>query len=126
MKRLLLVALITCGVVMGPSSSAVARGPKWTLVPLTSMSLDASYCGFPIQIDLIVNKEFAKTSTLPDGTTVLHVTGFANYRVTSPTTSLIVNASGPADVSISPDGTVTIRGRGFGLQPLTATQSEQT
>jgi hypothetical protein len=126
MKRLLVVAIIMSAVVTCLSSSALARGPKWGLVPLASFSLDASYCGFPVRVDLVVNKEFAKTYTLNDGTTVLHVTGSAKYRATSPATSLIVNASGPADVSISPDGTTTIRGRGLGFQPLTENQSEQT
>jgi hypothetical protein len=119
-------AVLAVAIVLVSSSTAVARGPKWTLVPNGSSTLDASYCGFPVQIELVVNKEYSKTSTLRDGTVVLHVTGSLKYRLTSPTTTLIENASGPADVFIAPNGSVTIHGRGRGVQAFTAAQSEET
>ena len=120
-----LLAALAALAMVAFAPAALARSPQWALVPLASFSLDASYCGFPVQVDLLVNKEYSKASTLEDGTTVLHVTGSSKYLASSPTTSITVNASGPADVTISPDGTVTIRGRGHGLQPFTAAQAEE-
>lgn len=112
--------------VVGVPMAAARNDPFHVYLAPSPFFLDATYCGFPVHVDVLVDREYATSSTTPDGDTVLHITGSLRYRLTSPTRSIDLNASGPADVIFGIDDSVTIVGRGTGLQPFTPDQAADT
>jgi hypothetical protein len=72
------------------------------------------YCSFPVHLEPVVNKEYGKVTSLPDGTTVIQETGSFKVAATNDATkkTVLFNASGPGTITISPDGSVTIDGTG--------------
>jgi hypothetical protein len=112
--------------VMGVPMASARNDPFHTYLAPSPFFLDATYCGFPVHADVLVDREYATSSTTSDGDTVLHITGSLTYRLTSPTRSIDLNASGPADVIFGIDDSVTIVGRGTGLQPFTPAQAADT
>jgi len=126
MRRFVLV-LLAVGVVLllGPPASA-RNDAKHVFLPAFPVDLDPSFCGFPVHIDFPVDQEFGKSETLPDGTTALHVNGRLVDVLSSPTTSITRNASGPGVLYFAPDGTLTIVARGLSIFPITAEQQAET
>ena len=112
--------------VIGVPVAAARNDPFHVYLAPSPFNLDASYCGFPVHVGVLVDREYATSSTSQDGDTVLHITGSLKYRLTSPTRSIDLNASGPADVIFGIDDSVTIVGRGTGLQPFTPDQAADT
>jgi hypothetical protein len=112
--------------VIGVPTAMARNDPFHTYLAPSPFDLDATYCGFPVHVGVLVDREYATSSTTSDGDTVLHITGSLRYRLTSPTRSIDLNASGPADVIFGIDDSVTIVGRGTGLQPFTPDQAADT
>jgi hypothetical protein len=112
--------------VMGVPTATARNDPFHMYLPAPPFDLDAVYCGFPVHVDVPVDREYATSSTSSDETTVLHITGSLKYTLTSPRRSIDLNASGPADLIFGIDGSLTIVGRGTGLQPFTPEQAAAT
>jgi hypothetical protein len=112
--------------VVGVPMAAARNDPFHVYLAPSPFDLNATYCGFPVHVGVTVDREYATSSTSADGDTVLHITGSLRYRLTSPTRSIDLKASGPADVIFGIDGSVTIVGRGTGLQPFTPEQAADT
>jgi len=125
--RRFVVVLLALGVVLllGPPASA-RSDPKHFFLPAFPVDLDPSFCGFPVHIDFPVDREYGRSETLPDGTTVLHVNGRLVDVLSSPTTRITRNASGPGDLYFAPDGTLTIVAHGLNIFPITAEQQAET
>jgi hypothetical protein len=66
-----LVVLLTASSVFGLAAAALARGDGWERLPAETFVLPAQVCGFPVQVDFLVNEEYAKTVSQDDQTTVL-------------------------------------------------------
>ena len=112
--------------VIGVPMATARNDPFHVYLAPSPFDLDATYCGFPVHVDVAVGRQYATSSTSSDGATVLHITGSLKYTLTSPTSSIDLNASGPADVIFGIDDSVTIVGRGTGLQPFTPAQAADT
>jgi hypothetical protein len=125
--RRLVVVLLALGMVLllGPPSSA-RNDPKHLFLPAAPVDLDSSFCGFPVHIDFPVDREYGKSETLPDGTTVLHVNGRLVDVLSSPATTITRNASGPGVLYFAPDGTLTIVAHGLNIFPITPEQQAET
>jgi hypothetical protein len=68
-------------------------------------------CSFAVGVELLVNKEFAKTfPPEPNGDVVVLSNGRLVERLTNVSTgkSIIVNVSGPGRLTIHPDGSATL------------------
>jgi hypothetical protein len=120
--RLAVIAPLAA-MVVGFSPASANGDPHRTYEPSGPIDLAAgTYCAYPVHIDWVANKEYAKVSTLPDGSTVLVLTGALIASVTNEATgrSVQVNASGPGTVTVSADGaTLTYDIRGLLFLPGT-------
>jgi hypothetical protein len=118
--------IVALGVLLGmlgaavTASPALARGPKWQLVPAEPFTLDASFCGFEIGVTFPVNNSFAKILKTADGSMTFLSTGSLRASLTNPETGKTIteNVSGPAKFTVHPDGSATLLGRGHGLSIL--------
>ena len=122
MKRLgFYLAALVCGSAAAACAIAVASAsanndPHRFFLDSSPMDFPASFCGFPVHVEAVVNKEYAKVSQGADGSTILKITGSLFDRATNEDTgkSITFNASGPVTLTFSPDGTtLTIQGRGL-------------
>jgi hypothetical protein len=69
----------------------------------------------PVLAHITVNREYVKTFTEADGTIILAINGaaFGTFTRLSNGTVVGVNASGPATITMHPDGAVTLVERGL-------------
>jgi hypothetical protein len=102
----------------GPASAGSKREP----VVLTDAVASCASRGFDVLISAVRNKEYQTATPLPDGSTLLHITGSLVSRLTNVTTgkAITVNTSGPAKLTFHPDGSFEVDGTGAGLLPLGA------
>jgi len=109
MSRVLgVLVAMTAGVAMLVASGAQANNdPHRFFAPYDPLDLPASVCGFPVHIEATVNREYAKVSSLPDGSTVYTFTGslFAGVANANTGKAITVNASGPGTIVFSSDFT---------------------
>jgi hypothetical protein len=126
MRRLNLFALVLVAVFASAMPAQARSDPKHFYLPTTPVDLDPSFCGFPIHLEFPVNNEYAKATTLDDGTVVWHVTGALVDVISSSTTTITQNVSGPADLYFAPDGSLTIVARGPAILPLPPEQQAET
>ena len=110
-----LVALVAV-VLTRPIPSAHARGGGWILNQFPPY-LDG-YCAFRVDLTILMNKEYSKSETQPDGSVVIHVTGALKVATTNDATGKTVdyNISGPGTTTVYPDGSVFTDGDGATLQ----------
>jgi hypothetical protein len=121
--RKLLIVAIAAGVALLPASTAWARGDGWE--PLPFNPYDASCGSTTVHVAAPVNKEYGRSTTLPDGTIREQVTGSLkiNYS-TDAGASITVNASGPGVLFLFPNGDVEIQGKGLNSYTFSAEQAE--
>lgn len=86
-----------------PTSVALADAPVRDPLPASTFTLDATVCGFPVEIAVATNNEFV--TTFSSGKVL--ITGRYVADITGHGTTITVNASGPAVINGS---TVTFRG----------------
>jgi hypothetical protein len=100
------------GVVM--ASPALARGPKWQLVPAGPFTLPSLFCGFKVRVTPQVNQRFSKLLKASDGSMTFLHTGFFTVSYTNLQTgkSITENVSGPVKVTVSPDGSAIVAAKG--------------
>jgi hypothetical protein len=114
----LLFALTGAIALLIAASASANNDPHRIYLPLAPFDLPASYCGFPVHIEPLANREYAKVSQGADGSTVYKITGSLFVGVTNTTTgrATTLNISGPGTFTFSVDGTVgTFDGRGLSL-----------
>ena len=113
-----LIALLALSAMLATHTApnAHARGGGWVLNSFPPY-LDG-VCPFRIDTTFLMNKEYTKTATEPDGTVVQHVTGALKVAVSNDVTgkTLDYNISGPGFVYIYPDGSAFVDGEGQALQ----------
>lgn len=115
---LVLAALTGLSLVMvGGSSAAWANhDPHRVYLPATPFDIPDNVCGFTVHVDIPVDRQYGTFSTLPDGSTVVKITGSLVWTLTNTETgtSVTVNASGPGTI-IFPIGTTLAVIDGSGL-----------
>jgi hypothetical protein len=96
MRRSVMASLVVALVLLVPTG-AWARGDGWEPLP-TPPDVKVACPEGPVLVHVVVNKEYVKTTTLPDGTTQLMVTGTLKVQLTNEATgeSVLTNPSGPA------------------------------
>jgi hypothetical protein len=101
--------------------------PHRVFLPAGPVDLPAGFCSFPTHYDVVANKEYGKITTLPDGTTVIVLTGSFKMSATNVDTgeSVLLNASGPGTITFYPDGSFTVDGTGHWLIFNLATDAAQ-
>ncbi|MEP6468670.1 MAG: hypothetical protein ABJC24_02770 [Chloroflexota bacterium] len=113
MSALALAALL---MLAAASTVAGARPPKEALSGFGSFVMPADVaCGdFDVLYEETAFKEIATTWTKRDGSTVIHVTGRYQIRLTNMDTGAWIRASiaGPTFIHVSADGTTTVKGTG--------------
>ncbi len=110
---LVLTAAVAIGVGLG--SASANNDPHRIFVPAEPFDVPEAVCGFPIHVDIVANKEYAKVTEAPDGSTTLKITGVLKVALTNTATgkTIQVNASGPGTGTFpanSPLGIYDLRG----------------
>lgn len=123
MVRRFLAAVAVAGVIVSATSgSALARGPKWTFLPVPEFSLDSTYCPFALDLVPVKNQEYGKSVTNTDNSVTTLITGALSLTIAREDTgrSLTVNVSGPAKITSFPDGSAAVDAHGNTLVFTTA------
>ncbi len=110
------VALAVGLLLLAASPAAANSDPHRTFLPAGPFDLPGgTYCAFTVHVDVVTDREYATSTSLPDGSTVMAVTGSFVLTLTNVDTSktAIVNAGGPGTFTFLPDG-ITVVGRFFG------------
>ena len=102
------------------ASPALARGPKWQFMPVQPFTLPSLFCGFEVQVTPVVDKEFSKILKVSDGSMTFLVTGAATASFTNLQTGKTIteNVSGPAKITVQPDGSLTALAKGHSVKFL--------
>ena len=112
-------AFALCAIGLTANSMAVAAGGNPDRQPSpTPPDIVVDVClpsVGPVLAHITVNREYVKTFTEPDGTIISAINGaaFGTFTRLSNGTVVSVNASGPATITMHPDGAVTIVERGL-------------
>jgi hypothetical protein len=129
LKRTLMVAA-TVAALVGTASPAVAAPPitgtDTERLPGTSEVGSAGFCEFPVLIE-IVSHQKVQGSEGPDGSEVLHITGYSAAVVTNLDSGekLSYSISGPGTLVLYPDGSFTIDASGQNLLWTTVANSAE-
>ncbi len=122
MRRILAVAgvigLVVCTSGVLTAAPALANNdPHRVFLPAGPLDFPAGFCSFPVHSEVLVNKEYGKFTTLPDGTTIIKLSGSFKVTMTNVTSgkTVPVNASGPGSIRLGTDGTTTVDGTGHWL-----------
>ena len=91
------------------ASPALARGPKWQVVPAGPFTLPSLFCGFKVRVAPQVNKRFSKLLKASDGSMTFLHTGFFTVSYTNLQTgkTITVPENGPGKFFGHPDGSFT-------------------
>lgn len=113
-----LVAAVVVTVLMASAGVTLAKpGNGAARVPLgnTPFDLPSSFCGFPIHVGVVSDKEyFIHSTTLADGTLIQRFTGklVLSFTNTDTGTSITRNVSGPGTLTFYPDGSFLFDAQG--------------
>ena len=105
------VALAVAVLLLAASPVAANSDPHRAFLPAGPFDLPGgTYCDFTVHMDVLADREYATSTSLPDGSTVLTVTGSLMLAATNVDTSktVVVNAGGPGTFTFLPDGTTAI------------------
>jgi len=129
MRRLGVIAVLgpLLGMVGGlmTASPALARGPEWQVFPAPPFTLPATYCGFDVGAAAVADQEFFRTFKASDGSTTFLVTGQLTVSFTNLETgkTITLNGSGPAKITVNPDGSVIELRKGPNFAILTPAEA---
>jgi hypothetical protein len=109
------------------ASPALARGPKWQFLPVAPLTLPAAFCSFEVRVMPMVDREYAKILKASDGSMITLITGSLKGSYTNLSTgkSFTENHSGPAKVTVSPDGSALVAARGRNPVFLTPSDAQR-
>jgi len=110
------VAGISLSMVGGSSTAWANNDPHRVYLPASPFDIPDNVCGFTVHVDIPVDRQYGTFSTLPDGSTVVKITGSLVWTLTNTTNgnSVTVNASGPGTITF-PIGTTLAVVDGSGL-----------
>jgi hypothetical protein len=117
-KRSIAAAVVAAASIAGAGQALANNDPHRVFLPTDPFTIPTGVCDFPVHVDVPVNKEYAKVTTLPDGSTLLKITGALRYVVTNVDTgkSITLNVSGPGRVLLPASGSiVSVDSRGRGM-----------
>ena len=129
MRRLAVIAVL--GALLGmaggltTASPALARGPEWQAFPAAPFTLPTTFCGFEVGAAAVTDKEFVTILQNPDGSTTFLVTGQLTGSFTNLETgkTVIEDGSGPAKITVNPDGSVIELRKGPNFAILTPAEA---
>jgi hypothetical protein len=125
MRRLIVIGSAALLVIGAFAGTAWARGDGWE--PLPAAPFDWQCGDTTVHITIPVNKEYVKVTVLEDGTQVLKVTGVLKLDLaTDAGASLSVNASGPGNSLVFPNGDFEFISQGLNFVAFTPEQSAAT
>ena len=119
MRRIGLI--VTLGALLGmlaglvtASPALAGRGHKWELDQAEPFTLPADYCGFQILGTPVAGKEYTKVLKASDGSMTFLSTGVFKISYTNLATGKTIteNVSGPAKMTVFPDGSALVAGKG--------------
>lgn len=122
------------GVATASPALAGGRGDGWQVVPALPFDLpaqttpEASFCAFPVHVDIPVNKEYSKLlKTSVNGSTITLITGSLTGSFTNLDTGKTIteNLSGPYKLTVFPDNSAMVAFRGLTLLVITQAQAQQ-
>lgn len=128
MKRLVVLVPVLLALLAFSIPTAHAASPFRVPIPPIPYDIPADSCGFPIHVDVPVDKEYMTVTTLADGTQIWVVRGSLKQLVTNENSgkSILVNSSAPGTFTIAPDGSFLMESQGEQLVYMDATQQQQT
>ena len=90
---------------VGAMTASANNDPHRTFLPAGSFDLVGA-CVFTVHFDFLTDNEYGTFSTLPNGSTVVKVTGSVTVRLSNAENGkwLVVNAGGPSMITYAPDG----------------------
>ena len=122
MKRFVLLTLAAIGIIAAIAGTALARGDGWQPLPVPPH--DAACGATIVHVTAPVDKEYFRTTTLPDGTVRTDVTGSLKLQFTTDAgASTSANVSGPGSDFAYPNGDIEFVTTGLTSFPLTASQA---
>jgi hypothetical protein len=103
-----------------PALAVGGRGDGWVFQDF-GPGFTTTNCGFLVQATQDVDNVFAKALKAPDGSMILLFTGAAKITFANPANgkSVSTNVSGPATITVNPDGTAIFEMMGPGPVDLT-------
>ena len=103
-----------------PALAVGGRGDGWVFQDF-GPGFTTTNCGFLVQATQDVDNVFAKALKAPDGSMILLFTGAAKITFANPANgkSVSTNVSGPATITVNPDGTAIFAMMGPGPVDLT-------
>ena len=103
-----------------PALAGGGRGDGWVYQDF-GPGFTTTNCGFLVQATQDVDNVFAKALKAPDGSMILLFTGAAKITFANPANgkSVSTNVSGPATITVNPDGTAIFAMMGPGPVDLT-------
>lgn len=123
MRRLLWIVGVALLALIGalalpPASASANSDPHRAFLDNQPFDLPTGFCAFPVHVTFPTDREYAKVSVLPDGSTVLKVTGSLFMTATNTDTgkAITFNASGPGTLTVAADGSsLALDGRGVSM-----------
>ncbi len=110
-------ALLVPAAASGDAQPSGGAGPQRVPAGTEPFDLGPEWCGFPIHVDIVKDKQYVTTRTSADGSTRISILGQLVMRFTNVNTgaSITRNVSGPTFVTVFADGTirVVLTGRSF-------------
>lgn len=95
---------------LAAAPEAVGDRPVREALPAAPFTLDASVCGFAVDVAFPTNKEFI--TTFSNGKQIITGALFATLTNTETQKSITVNISGPGTIVTDANGITTLRGSG--------------
>jgi len=115
------------GVVTASPALAGGRGDGWTFQDF-GPGFDTTNCGFLVHATQDVDNVFGKVLKTVDGSTIFLFTGAAKITFTNPANgkSVSTNVSGPATITVNPDGSLILEVMGPGPADLSPAEQALT
>src|SRR5689334_5363427 len=95
---------------LAATSASGNNDPHRQFLPTAPFDVPTAVCGFPIHVEIPVNREYGTFSTGSDGSTIVKVAGSFVETLTNETTgkTITVNASGPGTETFPPNSSLGI------------------
>jgi hypothetical protein len=108
MRKLFLAWVAVATVLFGATAASANSDPHRMFLPAGPFDIPAGVCTFPVHVDVPMNNEYAKVTTLPDGSTQYDITGAFKVTLTNVATGkmLSLNISGPQTIVFPASGSI--------------------
>jgi hypothetical protein len=94
----------------GPSGAWANNDPHRVFLPSSPFDIDSNVCGFPVHVDIPIDRQYGTFSTAQDGSTILKITGSLVWTLTNETNgnTITLNVSGPGVITFPIDTTLAV------------------